>query len=251
MPIELAGLAVLFFIAALIYASVGFGGGSAYLALLTLWGIPLQTVAVLALVCNVIVVAGGSWHFIRAGHFSAGLTVPFLVASLPAAYLGGRVRLDAEVLQLIMGAALMAAAVAMLVHRRRKVETVSTIPSTRLWGGGALLGGSIGGLSGLIGIGGGVFLAPVLHLLEWGTAKQIAATASLFILLNSLAGLAGKLTWLEEPSTLLPYAALLVAVLTGGQIGSRLGARSLSPIVVRRVTAGVVLVAAANLLLVR
>jgi uncharacterized protein len=249
MPIELAGLAALFFVAALIYSSVGFGGGSAYLALLSLSGIPLHTVAVLALVCNVIVVAGGSWHFVRAGHFSTGLTVPFLVASLPMAYLGGRYQLDADSLRIVMGLALMAAALALLQHRGREAEIARKIPGGSLWAAGALMGASIGGLSGLIGIGGGIFLAPVLHLLDWGTAKQIAATASIFILLNSLAGLAGKVTWIAEPAILTQYAILFVTVLAGGQMGSRLGAQRFPAVLVRRITAGVVFVAAVSLLI--
>lgn len=254
MSAEIVGLAVAFFAAALVYASVGFGGGSAYLALLTLVGvplagIPLAHVAVIALVCNVVVVTGGSWHFVRAGHFRAELLLPFLMASVPAAYLGGRQVLDVEVLRMLTGLALAAAAAPMLVQSRGSdTSAVTTVPRLRLWGVGASLGGLLGGLSGLIGIGGGIFLAPVLHLLGWGTAKQIAAAASLFILINSLAGLAGKAGTLSDPRALVTYAPLVLAVLVGGQVGSRLGARRWPPLVVKRVTAAVVMVAAVNLL---
>jgi uncharacterized protein len=248
-PPELLGLSLLFLAAATLYASVGFGGGSAYLALLALAGFPLPLVAVLALVCNVIVVAGGSWHFARAGHLEPRLVIPLLVTSVPAAYLGGRAQLDDGVLRLVMGGALLLAALAMAggLVRRPAGEGREEVRRPGVRGG--LLGGAIGGVSGMVGIGGGVFLAPALHFLRWGGAKQIAATASLFILLNSLAGLAGKLAWLDSPGSLLPYAPLLVAVFVGGQIGSRLGAWRLEARVVRQVTAGVVGIAALQLLL--
>ncbi len=245
---------LLFFGAALLYASVGFGGGTAYLALLSLWGLPLHEVVVLALVCNVVVVAGGSWHFARAGHLELRLAVPILAASVPAAYLGGRIPVDDGPLATVMGGALLLAAVAMALETSRygdaEVSPGAAAPGAgrRSRAGSGILGGVIGGVSGMVGIGGGVFLAPVLHLLRWATPKRIAATASVFILLNSLAGLAGKLGWMEHPGSLLPYAPLVVAVFLGGQIGSRLGARRLSPRLVRRVTAGVVAVAAVNLL---
>jgi uncharacterized membrane protein YfcA len=121
-------------------------------------------------------------------------------------------------------------------------------PARRRPGSEALLGGTLGGFSGVIGIGGGIFLAPVLHLTRWGPAKQTAATASLFILFNSLAGLAGKAARLAVPSALGTYAPLFAAVLVGGQVGSRLGARRLPARWVKRGTALVVLIAAVDLL---
>ena len=253
---SLAALALVFFAASLAYASVGFGGGSAYLALLTLWGVPIPEVTVVALVCNVIVVAGGSWHFARAGQVRPARALPLLLASVPAAYLGGGLRVGAEPLAWMTGLGLAAAAVAMLLGERRRpgggpaeaAEARGRIAPLRP-SGEALVGGVIGGFSGVIGIGGGVFLAPTLYLTRWGPSKDIAAMASLFILLNSLAGLAGKAAWIEDPRALGAYVPLFVAVLVGGQIGSRLGARRLSPRWVRRGTAIVVLLAAANLLL--
>ena len=244
-------LAALFFAAALVYASVGFGGGSAYLALLTLWGLPPADVSVVALVCNVVVVTGGSWHFVRAGHARARLLVPFLLTSVPAAALGGTLVVPTDALRLATGLALAAAAVALAVEvRRRAVVPVEAIPARRLWAGGAALGAGLGGLAGVIGIGGGIFLAPALYALGWGTPKQIAATASLFILVNSLAGLAGKAVALGGLDVW-AHVPLFVAVLAGGQIGSRLGARRWPPVAVKRVTAAVVLVAAVNLLVQR
>ena len=248
MTLSGALLAALFFAAALVYASVGFGGGSAYLALLTLWGLPVADVAAIALVCNVVVVSGGSWQFVRAGHARVRLLVPFLVTSVPAAAIGGSLRVPTDALRLVTGLALGAAAVALAVEvRRRAPVEVEAVPARRLWAGGLVLGALLGGLAGVVGIGGGIFLAPVLYGLGWGAPKQIAAAASLFILVNSLAGLAGKAASVGGLD-LWATAPLVAAVLIGGQIGSRLGARRWPPVAVRRVTAAVVMVAALNLL---
>ncbi|HEX8298965.1 MAG TPA: sulfite exporter TauE/SafE family protein [Rubricoccaceae bacterium] len=242
-------LAALFFGAALVYASVGFGGGSAYLALLTLWGWPAADVPTVALVCNLVVVTGGSWHFARAGHVRLRLLAPFLLTSVPAAALGGAAHVPAEALRVVTGVSLALAALALAVRvRQRETVPVEAIPAGRLWGGGAAAGALLGGLAGVVGIGGGIFLAPVLYALGWGTPKQIAATASGFILVNSAAGLAGKAAALGGLDVA-RFWPLALAVIAGGQIGSRLGARRWSPGVVRRVTAAVVFVAAVNLLL--
>jgi uncharacterized protein len=249
MHVELAVLAGLFLIAALVYSSVGFGGGSAYLAMLSLSGVPLQDVAIIALVCNIIVVSGGTWHFIRAGHFSARLAAPFLVFSLPAAFVGGSYRFEADLLGLLMGIALLIAAGALTLSGVGRMHDSGSVAKRSLWIGGATGGTAIGALSGVIGIGGGVFLSPLLHLAGWGTARQIAATASLFILLNSAAGIAGKLSWIANPDRLLYFAILPLAVLIGGQIGSRLGASFWSALIVRRITAFVVAIAAISLML--
>ncbi len=250
MATDVALLAALFFAVAVVYASVGFGGGSAYLALLTLAAVPLAQVAPVALVCNLIVVSGGSWHFVRAGHFETRLLVPFLVTSVPAAYLGGRYRLDVPGIGAITAVALVLAAAALLAREAwSRPQRAAAPEGRRLWLAGPVLGAALGGLSGVIGIGGGIFLAPVLHLLRWGTAKQVATVASLFILVNSAAGLVGQASQFEEAAFLRSYALLFVAVLAGGQLGSRVGAWRLPEAWVRRLTAGILLVAAANLLL--
>lgn len=246
---ELFGLALLFAGTALVYASAGFGGGSAYLALLTLAGVPLADVAPVALVCNIIVVAGGSWQFVRAGHLRLRLFIPFVLTSLPAAYLGGYFRLEMEALGVLTGLALGGAA-ALLVLRdaHGRVAPVALPRASLLWPVGIGVGALLGGLSGMIGIGGGIFLAPVLHLLRWGTAQEVAAVASVFILANSVAGLLGQASASMEAVSVWAYSPLFVAVLAGGQVGSRIGAWRLPARTVRRVTATIVLIAALNLL---
>lgn len=241
-------LCAVFFCAALVYASVGFGGGSAYIAILTLAGWPVADVSVVALACNLAVVTGGTWQFARAGHVRLRLLAPFLLTSVPAAALGGAAQVPAGVLRLVTGATLVAASAALAVRGpRRAASDAEAVPARQLWAGGALAGAVLGGLAGVVGIGGGIFLAPALYALGWGTPKQIAAAASGFILVNSLAGLAGKAAVLGGLD--LAHAwPLGLAVVAGGQVGSRLGARRWSPLAVRRVTAAVVLVAALNLL---
>jgi uncharacterized protein len=249
-PSDVFLLAGLFFLAALIYSTAGFGGGSAYLAILTLAGLPMHHVAVIALVCNVIVVSNGTWQFWRRGHLSIALLLPFIVSSIPAAYVSGRFAAADETLRLIAGIALALAAVAMLIRSRKRRSTeASELSSSRRWGIGLPVGAGLGSLAGLIGIGGGIFLAPTLHLIGWGTAKQIAACASAFILVNALAGLAGKASHVADLALLGTYLPLFAAVFAGGLIGSRLGAGPFSAQVLRRITALIVLIAAANLLL--
>jgi uncharacterized protein len=249
-PSDLLLLAGVFFLAALIYSTAGFGGGSAYLAVLTLAGLPMHHVAVIALVCNVIVVSNGTWQFVRHGHLSTALLLPFIVSSVPAAYLAGRLAAADETLRIIAGTALAMAAVAMLVRPMKRTSTeTSELSSTRLWGVGLPVGAGLGSLAGLIGIGGGIFLAPTLHLIGWGTAKQIAACASAFILVNALAGLAGKASHVADLALLGTYLPLFIAVFLGGSIGSRLGAGPVSAHALRRITALIVLIAAVNLFL--
>jgi uncharacterized protein len=250
MSAEILLLAGLFLLAAVIYSMAGFGGGTAYIAMLALSGVPITHVAVVALLCNVIVVAGGTWRFAGAGHLRPTLLLPFLITSAPSAYIGGRLALEAPTLHLLTGAVLLLAGLALLLSARRASDLPEELPTGfAFWSLAAVLGLLLGMLAGVIGIGGGVFLAPILHLLRWGTARQIAATASAFILINSLAGLAGKAAHVADAELLLTYAPLFVAVLLGGQLGSHLGARRLPASALRRITALVVLYAALNLLM--
>jgi len=230
-PLELV---LLFFVVALLYASVGFGGGSSYLALLALFGVSFLSLRATALLCNIVVVSGGVWLFHRRGFLHWRRVSPLVVVSVPLAFLGGLLPIRELWFFLLLGGTLLVAALLMWV-RPVPGGTVGlrTFPP---WVN-LLIGGGIGFLSGVVGIGGGIFLAPVLTLTRWGSPKAIAATASLFILLNSLAGLAGQLQHPElrlEAPFLLP---LLGAVFLGGQVGSRLGAGPLSHQALKRATA--------------
>lgn len=243
-------LAALFALTALLYAMVGFGGGSTYNALLVLAEVDYRLLPSIALVCNLIVVSGGAWRYARAGHLDARFVAPFVLLSMPMAWLGGRLPIGREAFVLLLGLALLAAGLLMLFERRE----ANAAPPRRTPGQFALalaLGAGIGLLSGLVGIGGGIFLAPLLHTLRLATPKAIAATASVFILLNSLAGLAGQATKLggvDHVGELLAWWPLFLAVLAGGQLGSWLGAGRFSERTVKRLTAVLVLYVAGRLL---
>lgn len=214
-------LAALFGVIALLYASVGFGGGSSYLALLVLWGVPFTIIPMLALACNIIVVSGNSLHYVRAGHFNKRLLIPYLIGSIPLSYLGGTLDIDQRIFEwLIFLALLMAGLLLIWQHEEFNNPYASYhLPSLPF---AIAVGAALGFLSGIIGIGGGIFLAPVLHLQRSGSPHQIATAASLFILINSTAGLLGHLQKIGFSEILLAYWPLLLAVFAGGQIGNLL-----------------------------
>lgn len=242
-------LAALFVVTALLYASVGFGGGSTYSALLVLHGTDYRILPAIALLCNIIVVAGGSWRFWRAGYLDFARVWPFFVLSIPAAWFGGQLQLSEIVFIGLLGSALLIAGLQLAFERHAPTDGVEKKMTS--WRLALPVGGAIGFLSGLVGIGGGIFLAPVLYLMRWGSPREIAGTASVFILVNSLAGLAGqlmKLGDLGELSALGDYWLLFPAVLVGGQIGSRLGSTRIPPLIVKRLTGLLILYVAARLL---
>lgn len=248
----MAVLTILFFLTALIYASIGFGGGSTYNALLAISGTDFRVLPAIALGCNVIVVSGGLWHLSRAGHMQLRIVLPFALASVPMAWIGGRVMLSEQLFLLLLGATLLLSGIRMLFWALPVATPAVEPTATRRWLVGLPIGGLLGLVAGMVGIGGGVFLAPLLHYLGWGHARNIAASASLFILLNSMAGLAGQLSKLVESENLgllSQYFWLVPAVLLGGQIGSRLGAYHLPDNIVRRLTAVLILYVALRLLL--
>ncbi len=237
-------LVSLFFFIALLYGSVGFGGGSSYIALLVLYEMPQEELRFMALLCNLAVVTGSTYLFYKAGHLVFQKIWPILLLSVPMAFIGGYIRLDKEVFMLFLGICLIAAAKLMWMKQTEKEDHTVTPSRPR----DMLLGGSIGFLSGMVGIGGGIFLAPILHLIQWARAKEIAATAAAFILFNSLSGLSGQL-YREIPQLSLDFfLPLLGAVSIGGQIGVRLSILGLRPIFIKRLTALLVLYVGARIL---
>lgn len=240
-------LLIFFFVIAFIYASVGFGGGSGYLAILALYALPFKELRLIALICNVIVVTGGTFVFIRNKQVDLKKILPFVLASVPMAYAGAIIRISQTAFFVILGFSLIVAAVFLLLQTG-KLEQAKIIeePSHRT---NIAFGGAIGFLSGMVGIGGGIFLSPLLNLVKWDTPKRIAATASVFILVNSLAGIAGQLTQLPENIDTARILLLGGAVFLGGQFGSRMGAIKFSPLVIRRVTAILVFAAGLNVLI--
>ena len=235
-----------FFVIAIIYSSVGFGGGSSYLALLAqpMFALLPDTIRPTALLCNIIVVTSGTIIFYREGKINWKDVWPFLVSSIPFAYLGGLWRLENQTFFIVLGCTLVLAAIALWI-KPENVHAENRLNKTPI---NMLLGGGIGFLSGLVSIGGGIFLSPILHFLNWSEAKRISALASLFILVNSISGLAGQLQQRATINWNFIWP-LLLAVFIGGQIGSRLGAQKFNPVYVKRITAALILVAGGKILI--
>jgi hypothetical protein len=233
-----------FFVIAVIYASVGFGGGTSYLALMAIWAVPFDAMRPAALLCNIVVVTGGTWIFYREGLLKFREIWPILIFSIPMAFVGGYVPIRENAFFVILGVTLVVAAAALWFQDR---VASSEVRRSSHWYHGALIGGGVGFLSGLVSIGGGIFLSPLLHFLSWDHARKISAVASAFILVNSIGGLAGQLTQAAtvDWGLILPLAAI---VFIGGQVGSRWGARKFNATHIRKVTALLIFVAGMNIL---
>ena len=212
-------LSILFFVTAILYASVGFGGGSTYLALLLLWGVPYFIFPVVALTCNIIVVSGNCFNYIRAGNLNLKLLIPYLIGSIPLAFIGGSLPIEKEFFEILLFVVLTIAGVLLLLKFNSyddNIEIFRKIPILV----SILIGGILGFVSGVAGVGGGIFLSPILFLLKAGKSKHIVTTASLFILINSLSGIFGQLTKSTVLNEIQNYWFLFLAVLIGGQIGN-------------------------------
>jgi uncharacterized protein len=272
MSIEIFQLTLLFFLVAAVYASAGFGGGSSYLAALSLFAVPMTAMRSTSLMCNIIVVAGGTYIFWQNGYFNVKKILPLVAASVPMAFIGGMTPIKERTFFLLLGGSLVLAAVLMLAQNLFSKENrtpqymkdngIPSIGKTDFEGKNddlnqkngfsplknGLIGGLIGLLSGVVGIGGGIFLSPILNLSRWDTPKNVAATASFFILLNSISGLAGQFwqhKFAADWSLSLP---LLLAVFIGGQVGSRFSAFKINALRVQQITAVLVFYAGANIL---
>jgi len=243
-------LTALFLLAAVAYSSVGFGGGSSYNALLILSGMDYRLVPAIALSCNILVVMGGVYHYSRVGVLSARLLMPFVAFSIPMAWLGGRIPVSEQLFIALLGSSLLIAAVQML-FKPHVSDSVQHSGTARYWLVALPVGGVIGLLAGITGIGGGIFLAPLIYLFHLAPARTVAGITSGFILVNSLAGLAGQLMKAGDYSPMQGWVQawpLFVAVLIGGQIGSHLGAYHLPETWIKRLTAILMLYVAVRLI---
>jgi len=181
-------LAILFLVTAIIYSSVGFGGGSSYLALLLIWEVPYTILPLIALLCNVIVVSGNCFNYIKAGNLNARLLAPYLIGSVPLAYIGGTLLIEQKLFEIILFFVLASAGILLLLNfksyddRELSYKKIPTYVSV-------IIGAFLGFISGVVGIGGGIFLSPVLFLIRVGRPKHIITTASIFILINSISGI--------------------------------------------------------------
>ena len=232
-------LAFSFFLTAALYASVGFGGGSTYNALLVLAEVDYRLIPIIALLCNVAVVSGGTFRYMRAGYLRLGVAVPFLLFSVPLALVGGATPISKELFTLVLGLGLLASGLAILARASSLDLDVREYSPVARWLLGGAFGAGLGFLAGIAGIGGGIFLAPVMYFLRIASPRVIAATSSLFILINSLAGLGGQAFKYqgEVGSALIEYLWLVPAVVVGGQIGSYASIKGFSAATLRRITA--------------
>lgn len=239
-------LTLLFLITSILYSSVGFGGGSTYLALLLLWDVPFYIFPIIALSCNIIVVSGNCINYTRAGNLNIKLLVPYLVGSIPLAYIGGSLEIDKGIFEILLFTILTIAGFLLLVNFKtynddeknyRKIPLLFAV----------LVGSLLGFISGVVGIGGGIFLSPILFLLRAAKPKHIVTAASVFILINSLSGILGQLSKNEILEQILNYWPLLLAVFIGGQIGNFINIKILPTRILALITSSLVLLVSARM----
>jgi uncharacterized membrane protein YfcA len=238
-------ICLLFFFVAILYSSVGHGGASGYLAVMSFFAIAPKEMSTTALILNVFVAGTALWAYHRGGFFSTQLTLPFLLTSIPAAFLGGTMHIATQTYELLLAVALLVAAVRLMIKFENPKETPNhlRLPNLTL---GLMAGFAIGLISGIVGIGGGIFLSPLILLAGWGDVKQTAATSAAFIVCNSVAGLLGRVAqssfvW----ASALPF---LLAATAGGFVGSRLGAKKFSTLTLRRLLGIVLALASVKLI---
>ncbi len=237
-------LSILFFVAALLYSSVGHAGASGYIAAMALFGLAPAVIKPTALFLNILVALIATVQFYRAGHFSWKVFWPLALGSIPFAFLGGALSLPTTIYKQVVGLVLLFAAYRLFTYTKAVVKTnAKSLPV----GLAIPLGAGIGFLSGLTGVGGGIFLSPLLLLMGWTEMKQTAAISAAFILVNSVAGLAGNYASVQFLPSVLPFWA--AAALLGGFIGSRFGSSRAQPDSIRRLLSLVLLIAGLKLIL--
>ena len=233
-------LSILFFVTAILYASVGFGGGSTYLALLLLWGVPYFIFPIIALSCNIIVVSGNCFNYIKAGNLNLKLLIPYLFGSIPLAFVGGSLPVEKDLFEVMLCIVLIIAGILLLFKFKsfdEKEEVFRKIPVIV----SVMIGGILGFISGVAGIGGVIFLSPILFLLRAAKPAHIVTTASIFILINSISGIIGQLTKSGALNNIQNYWILLLIVLIGGQIGNFLNLKIFPTRILALITSGLVL----------
>ena len=236
-------LSILFFVTALIYSSVGFGGGSTYLALLLLAGVSYEIFPIIALACNIIVVSGNSFNYIKAGNYNFKLLLPYLLGSIPFAFIGGSIQVEKELFEILLFFVLGIAGFLLLINFK-SYENNPKIYKTLPIYFSPLIGVVLGFVSGVIGIGGGIFLSPILYLFKAANPKYITTTVSLFILINSIFGIIGQLTKNQALFEFKEYLFLLLAVFIGGQLGNFINLKLFSTKILALITSILVIIVA-------
>ena len=239
-------LPILFFVTAIIYASVGFGGGSTYLALLLLWDVPYYIFPIIALACNIIVVSGNSFNYIRAGNLNIKLLLPYLLGSVPFAFIGGSIEIDKNIFEIILFVVLAVAGLLLLFNFKSYGNHSKIYKSLPLFFS-IPIGIILGFVSGIVGIGGGIFLSPILYLLKAANPNHITTTVSLFILINSIFGIFGQITKDINLHEITNYLYLLIAVFIGGQIGNFLNIKIIPTRILALITSLLVIFVAARM----
>jgi len=239
-------LSIFFLVTALIYSSVGFGGGSTYLALLLLWGIPYTIFPIIALACNIIVVSGSSFNYIRAGNFNLKLLMPYLFGSIPFAFIGGSILIDKELFEIILFFVLGIAGILLLINFKSYENNSSDYKTLPIYFS-FIIGVILGFVSGIVGIGGGIFLGPILYLFRIAHPRHITTSVSLFILINSMFGMIGQLSKNQNLLEVKEYFYLLLAVFIGGQIGNFLNLKLFSTKILALITSMLVIIVATRM----
>lgn len=235
-----------FFLTAALYALIGFAGGSSYLAFLSMTALPITQIAVIALFCNLIVASGGVWHFSKAGFMRPKLVLPFLITSIPAAYLGGLIKTDDDVRRMALGVCLLFVALRIWLEEKDVARPAKTASGPVFIASALLIGAGLGFLSGYLGIGGGIFLSPVLILAGWAGIKEASAASAIFILLNSVAGLLAREHFFKSYGS--QWLILGAVVFAGGQLGSRFAVKRLPRSLMKKILAGFILWASLRLM---
>tara|TARA_B000000475_G_scaffold154334_1_gene124313 strand:- start:345 stop:1091 length:747 start_codon:yes stop_codon:yes gene_type:complete len=233
-------LSILFLITAILYSSVGFGGGSTYLALLLIWDIPYYIFPVIALFCNIIVVTGNSINYVRAGNHNFKLLLPFLIGSIPLSFFGGTLIINKEIFEILLFLVLSIAGIFLLINNK-SYESKNLVTKKLNLFISIFIGSILGLISGIIGIGGGIFLSPILFILKADNPKVIITTASLFILINSISGILGHLSKENVLNEIFLYWPLFLAVLIGGLFGNYLNLKVFSNRVLAIITSTLVI----------
>jgi uncharacterized membrane protein YfcA len=238
-------LGIIFFITAVLYAAVGLGGGSGYLAMMGLLGVSPEIMRPTALALNILVAGMGTWRHVRAGNFSPRLFWPIAFFSLPFAFIGGRLSLTVEIYRPVVGVLLLYAAAQLWLRATKTELTAQGGVKLPLWAV-SLTGAAIGLVSGLIGLGGGVFLGPILLLTGWSKTRQTMGVTAAFVFVNSVAGLLGNLSVVRALPAQIPF--WLLAAGLGGWLGTTLNVEWLDPAKLRRLLAAVLLISALRLI---
>ena len=239
-PFQLLIIAAIF-VVAILYSSVGHGGASGYLAVMAFFAVAPVTTRPTALILNLFVASIGAFQFYRRGHFDWRVFFSFAATSIPFAYLGGMIHLPTNIYKKVLGAVLLFAAFRLAWKFTTEADEIH---APKIWIA-LIVGAFVGLLSGLVGVGGGIFLTPILLLMNWTQAKTAAGISAMFILVNSIAGLLGNYSQVQQLQS--NVAFWIIAAVIGGIIGSTLGSRYFNTLVLRRVLAVVLVLAGIKL----